>query len=653
VKTVEIDGSYKKTRLVRMAIERIAGAPPDGDGRIAITAATIAESLQQSRMSGDAVLGQPCREAVLRTIDVPFRGTEAIRKVIKSEVETAIHSHQVDDMVVDFHEVGGVDVGSRVLVAALPKHGLRTMLAALEAEGIEPEHVDLDTMALYRVADWCGAFTAPPSLRTDPTNGDADGDADSEPDDLPVPVDPLGADGLAAVLDLGSRSTRVLLVEGGRLVDMRTLRLGDATIAEALVRGHDLPFDAARDAVRACLVDRSDFEAEVTDADLPLPVESSPAAGAALPAAAPRRVRVKVADVEAEQAEFMRRLARELTRFLASSGRDRAVQALWITGGPCRMPGMREMLTEVFGTPPRELDVLGRIKHSLPPEEAEAAAPQVAIAIGLALANLGGPRGFDFRREDLAFTRGFDRIKFPLAITCMVALFAAVVYGVRLHNEFRNLEYRLGLTYESKDADPKNPRFYGELNPIVRMNTLSDDRFFKFREGNRMYGRADLLQDLLALPVADRIRFVRDKLRRALDLKQKESGIYEEVSLESGLAVLERFFEVLKRAEPGMGKYLLCSLDLSMRATPSTDVSGRYLQCKFAFRNDSFRECFAALRQAIEQECERPDSPFQKIDERSGEGGSFADYADKQVNGAYYTLKIHIKESFAPFGVGS
>ena len=160
------------------------------------------------------------------------------------------------------------------------------------------------------------------------------------------------------------------------------------------------------------------------------------------------------------------------------------------------------------------------------------------------------------------------------------------------------------------------------------------------------------MQDLVRRPVADRIKFVRDKLRRALDLKQKESGIYEEVSLESGLAVLVRFFEVLQRVEADLGKYLLCSLELNMRATAGGEHSGRYLTCRVAFRGEDFRERFASLRQAVDEECKREGSPFQEIDSRSGGDIRFKDGAEKGVMGSYYDLKIHVKGSFPPFAIG-
>ena len=132
IKAVELEGNYKKVRLLACSSERLADDPAGEEARATALAELAGGMLNGAKMIGEVVLGQACREAVLRTIDVPFKCAEAIRKVIKSEVESAIHSHAVDEMVVDFHEVGGVAEGSSVIVAAVPKQGLRMTLAALE-----------------------------------------------------------------------------------------------------------------------------------------------------------------------------------------------------------------------------------------------------------------------------------------------------------------------------------------------------------------------------------------------------------------------------------------------------------------------------------------------------------------------------------------
>lgn len=666
IKAVELDGSYRKTRLLRCRVERVA-AEGLATERVLDAAGTIAAVLKEGRMGGELVLGLPCREAVLRTVNLPFSGRDAIRRVIKSEVENAIFSHSVDDMVVDFHELGKNENGARVLVAAVPKPALRGLLEALEEERVEPERVDLDTMALYRVADWAGAFDGGRSAAGDGDGGPEDAEefaleeaAEAKPASPASPAsadlpDAAGEPRLTAVLDLGARSTRVLLVQGRQLIDMRTLRFGEASVAEAVARRQQVPLETAREALAACLATGGDYEAEIP-AELPEPVgEAAPEVPAAAEgsAAVPstRRFEVTLAEVRSEQTAFLQRLARELVRFLTAAGVEGRFEALWITGGASRMDGMREMLGEVFGVRPLELDVMGRLRHNLPDEEARELGPRIAVAVGLALANYGGPGSFNFRQEDLAYTRGFDRVKFPLAITCMVALFTAVVYGVKLKNELQNLEFRHGLTYVGPEADPNRPQFFGHLNAVVTLAWWDEDRYFRTPDGARDYGSRELKKDLVGKPVHERIRFVRDRLRRVLNLKQEESGIYEDVVLESGLAVLERFFAVLKGAEEGTGRYLLTEFELGMRATGRGDRSGRSLRFTVAFRGDEFRIRQAALRAALQKEIdEHPGQPFLLLKEWKPE--QVYDSRETGVSGASYHLELVISEAFDAIAIG-
>jgi type IV pilus assembly protein PilM len=628
VKVVEIDGSYRKTRLLRCQVETVAAAP-DGAERAAATALAITTAMKAGKIAGDAVLGHPSREAVLRTIEVPFSGRDAIRKVIKAEVEGVIQSQSVDEMVVDFLEVGKAAEGSKVLVAAIPKQGLREVLEALADGGFDPEHVDLDAMAVYRAADWCGAFTPPTSA--------------------PVPPDaeaaPLST--TTMVLDLGARSTRVLVVTDGKLVDMRTIRLGDASIAEAVMRASSLSLDDARAAVQACLTTGADWSGEVADA-LPAAVVAPATAGEEAAPAKMRSVTIAAAQVEAEQDAYLQRLSRELVRFLASNSRLGSIHAVWITGGGSRIAGMKGMLEGVFSRAPQELDVLGRLQHSLSPEEAETLGPRLATAIGLALQPFGGPDGFELRQEDLAYTRGFDRVKFPLAITCMVALFTAVVYGVKLNNDLKNLQYQIGTEY--RDPQKGTYTFYGQLCAVFESGWFTK---FSLKEGNKEYHEKDLRADLVLQPVANRVKFVLDKLERMLKQRQESSGVYEDLSVDSGLAVLVRFFEVLKRAEDaGLGKYLLCKFDLNMKSTGVGDKSGRALNFTIAIR-DAERTARARkddLQSEIEAECKLPDSPFSRIDALATHENPFADAAESGIKGTYFDMKIMIKDSFNAFG---
>lgn len=639
VKTVMLEGSYKKTRLVRCQIEPMPEDVLPGE-RAEMVAETTRHALKEGHIAAEDVrLGYPCREAVLRTIEVPFTGRDAIRRIIKSEVEGAIHSHSVDDMVVDFHEVGKVIDGSKVLVAAVPKGGLRALLQALEKKSIEPQGVDLDTMALYRVAHWCGAFHASAAAAAEEVLAleDEDGE-EAAPPPLPVPaIAPGVIRTISAVLDLGARSTRVILVENGHLVEMRTLRVGDSAIVDELARNHGLSPAQAREVMTASLASGADQHVDVADLAV-APAEEGAEAGAATA----RQVTVPYTDVESAQTTLLQRLAREFARFLVSVGDRAKVETLWITGGASQLQGMREMLQEVFGVEPRQLDVMGRVQHNLSPEEAESIGPRLSIAIGLALAGLGGPVGFNLRQEDLVFTRGFDRVKFPLAITCMVALFAMVVWGVKLNNDLKNLEFQIGRTY-MPDGKAKEPSFYGMLLATFPGGWFNDPTRFPKEKYNA------LLQELVAAPVDQRLNIVRKVLSKEVEKQQSEWGIYEDLSLESGLAVLVRFSEMLERHKGELGRFLVTRMTLNL----GNNNSNRSLDVTVAFRGSDFqgRTGLSALKAAITEECSRPDSPFANPDGKSTnlKEELFKDSEESGVQGAYYIAHIAIKDEFQPF----
>jgi Tfp pilus assembly PilM family ATPase len=623
VKVVELDGSYKRARLLRVHVAS-AGAPTaDAATRGAVVAAAVKEAVEGG-MKGEAALGHPCREAVLRTLELPFQGHDAIRKVVKAEIEGEIQSQAIDDMVVDFLELGpGVSGGTRVLVASVPKDGLRAQLAALAAAKVEPEDVDLDTMALWRAAHFAGAFA--------PAEGEA---AD-------------GAPRTTAVVDVGSRSVKVLLVEGDKLVEMRALRIGESAVADEVARKHGLDAVAARAAVHQCLVAGGDV---TVDAAAAAPAPADAAAPAAV-AVAPRAITIAHDEIEAAHASWLQRLARELTRFLTASGRAGSLRALYVTGGASALPGTTDMLAAVFAAEARPLDVLGKLQHELSPEQVADLGPRIATAVGLALGRLGGPEGFQLRQEDLVVTRGFERVKFPLAIACMLALLALFVQWNRQQVEIGNLELRIGSTY----VDPKDPKkvgFYGMLHSVFRSGWFEKPDHFRFeQQKGKDYTSKDLMADLAALPVQERVRFVRDRLRAVAEQKQKQSGVFEDVSVESGLAVLVRWAEMMKELEPTLGRFLVTKIDLSM-ASPN-----RRLTFVIAFRGDDFRSRHTALKAAIDAELAKDDSPFEKPDPKKGGDAEkvdqFRDSAESGVAGAYYSITLEVKESFQAFGQGS
>ena len=353
-------------------------------------------------------------------------------------------------------------------------------------------------------------------------------------------------------------------------------------------------------------------------------------------------------EVEAAHTKYLQRLARELTRFLTASGMAARVRSVWMSGCASRGQGVAEMLEAVFGMAPQEIDVLSHLAHDLDEDDAAERSPSMAIAVGLALGRLGGPEGFELRQEDLAQSGGFDRIKFPLAIACMVALLAMFVFANQKSMKLKVLELELGQTY----PDPKRPKaavFHGQLNTVFQGKWFQDKNYFALTNGKTTtYDYDNLTEDVKAAPVSKRLRLVRDKLRLVAAQKQKESGVYEDIALESGLAVMVRWAEVLKSVEPELGRYLVPSIDLDMKS--------RKLTFSAAFRGEDFRTRKSIIERAFTLEMGKPDSPFTEPTQGktkvafTGTDSLFADYGERQIAGAHVTFTLDIKEVFQPFG---
>ncbi len=609
VKLVELDGSYRRPRLTRVAVEPVASL-----GSREAFATNMADAallaFDEASIGKDGFgMAFPCREAVLRHLNVPFIGRENIRKVIKFEAEGSIHSHNVDDMVVDFATLEEIENETHVLVAAVPKPSLRNTMQALQRNGIEPETVDLDTMALFTAAEWCGAF-----------NGGETPEATGEDGDALAPIPTSKPARL--VLDLGARSTRVLVVVDGKLTDMRTLRTGADSMADEVGALMGVGLAQAREAVEESLRTDEDFvvvggedlfaeeeEAEETGDEAAQPAE----AGAEVADDEARTHLVPHSEVSAARDRFLARLRRELIRFMTAVPTAANVEAVFVTGGASQTPGSIDVIREVFGQEPKGLDLLANLNHKLDSDEIRALGPKLAVAVGLALNTLGGRASFNFRQEELAFTKGFDRVKFPLAIACMLLLFLALMFGMRSWRELRLLGETYGATHsvtEEQRARGKVERkaiFWGHLGAMVNENTWFErNQDFDRRAYNQ------LVDKLLATETFKRLPVVRRELDDYYRNQQKESGYYADLRIGSGLGALVEFAALLSANEEQLGRYLVEKIDLKL----PFKADSRRLTATIVLRSDAqsnFRVKWQHLQDALRATCESADSVFDEL----------------------------------------
>lgn len=623
VKVVEIDGSLRKVRLAKVRIERVA-ANGDAQEHAKTEAQTAWHAFKDAHVSRENLtLAVPCREAVLRTLTLPFVGAEQIRKVVKFEAESEIHSHNVDDMVVDFHvlEEDKESGETKALVAAVPKSYLRVQLQALDRAGLDPESVDLDLMALYRVAHWCGALT-----------GLVPG-AEPAAEEADAAVAAPGRMG-RLVLDIGARTTRAVVTVDGAIVDMRGLRLGVDSIAADVAAARGVTLEQAREVVVRMLAGgEEEVYAVVTDE--PATAEELEAdTEAATTALAP--IEVPAEFVRTAQARFLADLRRELLRFLAGIPAIAGIELAWVTGGGSRLPELHEMVTGLIGGPCLELDVLGSLSHSLPPEEAAEVGPRIAVAVGLALRPLGASSGFEFRTEDLAFTKKFDRIKFPLAITAMLALFLTVVYALKTQKELVALRNDFGATIPAAARGggrvaEQRPEFSGYVGTLLgRAGWFSQPKNFDPREYNK------LLEEVEAQPVFKRLALVRERVRAQHRKQQTESGIYQDLKLGSGLGVLAEMAKVIQSVENKLGRFLVTDIHLRLEAQDAN----RSLSFRVAVRGQDYTSKYVALENAFAEAAKDPKSAFLELGKRMRDEEPFT---DSEGPGAFYELRMVLK----------
>jgi len=377
VRLVEADGSARGLRVLRLG-EREVGPVPEGGTREDAVRDAVEALFRDTRASrGDVVLSWPAESAILRELAVPFREDDQIRKVVKFEIESHLHSQSVEDVVVDYVRTGETKDGARILAVAVPKVPLQARLTALDKVKVDPVAVDLDVAALFEAAFACGALEECP-------NG--------------------------VLIDIGTRATKIVLVVEGRWATARAVRGGVEGLATSL--GEDLGVEGPAAEARAYGGGRPDdlmAVPAVATAEAPPAEQSATSLEGAL-----------VAD---RRSDFLDRLAREVTRTMASAGPSVTLAGVLLTGRGSLVPGVRERLAERLGLPVKPLDLLGKVAHPVPAERAEETAAIYAVALGAAARGLGGaPLALDLRREGLAFARRFDQVKGWIAVALVLLL---------------------------------------------------------------------------------------------------------------------------------------------------------------------------------------------------------------------------------------
>lgn len=395
-KIVEAEGSAKKIKVTRVFVRDVE---TESEGEVALDQVVqeLRATLREEKIPREPVVASlSAHDAILRTISVPFTSEDQIRKVIRFEAENHIQHYSIDDVILEHLKSCECGDSSQVLVFAAGKPSVEKRLGLLSRCGVDPVALDLDPLALYSTT--CLSENLEIYRRV-------------------------------AVVEIGATHTSLLIIEEGKLVSMRSLRLGSSSIDHAIRR--DLQITAS--------------EAEAKKLELSMAGGGAPSGDLLAPVNLTEDHVVLEEDLEVKpeiekspeeleadligrsRDDFLAKLHREITRTLvsrpSSSGR---LDAILISGGGSRVPGLHGYLEENFSCTVKFFNPLDEITHDLEPEEAEELGPRILVPLGLVSKALGhDPLGTDFRQEEFRYQKRFDQIKIALAscITLVLILF--------------------------------------------------------------------------------------------------------------------------------------------------------------------------------------------------------------------------------------
>ncbi len=355
---------------------------------LALTPSIVLQALRQAlaeaRAPKDvASLAVPAEQCTLRELAVPFTEDDQIKKVVKFEFEPHLHNLSIDDVVLDYVKTGTARNGTRLLVFAAPKEMLRSRLEQLREVGVDPLHLDVDVAALFNVGHHAGVFLEHPNC---------------------------------LVIDIGARTTKTLLIQGGRLKVARSIRLG----AQGTAQRVEQQFQGDADAAKQAMEDAAGVEALAsTPADQPSTVEIVTSVRA-----------IEAAVAGAQQEEFLQRVLRETQRTLPILAEEQALTRVFLTGGASQRVHARERIAAHFGVEVEDLPVLKAVAHRFPPSDADKISASAAVAIGTALKVLGIDAGeIDLRRDEFRFSRTFDQVKVAVATGVTLVFFTLFLLG--------------------------------------------------------------------------------------------------------------------------------------------------------------------------------------------------------------------------------
>ncbi len=512
IRLLETEGNLKSLKISKFCI--LKAAAKDADILDDESAAEALDTALGHVLSKNNFAREPAGMALgssycfFRDLELPFKSDDQIRKVIKFEVEGSIQA-DIDDVVITHYKKTESLDKSHLLVTGAKKSVLMKQLKLLEKKNVDPYFIDLDLLSFYNALSATGY---------------------------------LKENDCFLVINITDWATHILVLNRERLTSARTIPLGVNELCRALE--HDLKMARinAEDGVEALLEITSlkEITTEIagTENEDDETVESVDE-----PSGEPLSSRSQEAKelVKQRRLDFINKLKRELIRSFTFLDPEEKPQKVFITGSGCCMPGISELLEELFGTEVEELDLLSRVEHAWADDSKtiDAVNREIAIPLGTAFKTAGhNMTRVDFRQEEARYSKKFDQIKVPLA--CLVFLLLILVVLL-------NLEQYMLRKAKNWEMDQITTLAGGALKTALEDIELADKLAEKHKPGmDRINGIT---------------RGIESKSRSLGDLLGREGTIPE---LPSAFPIWHRFFSVIEEHQDDFELFRLTKLQIKM-----------------------------------------------------------------------------------------
>jgi len=530
LKVVELVGSPRSFRVQRVAIREIPsqGEHHDESARTELTDDLVieesgeihpaAEEAAAPELSRDEIISKligdvftelklpredvcasfPANTCINRELVVPFFEEEQIRKVVRFEAENHLHSQSIDDVVVNWIKTGETKDGSRLTIFAAPKLELAEHMGKMRRARVDPASVDLDATSLYTTLEATGVLDEHPNV---------------------------------IVVDVGASSSTLMLLVGGRPRVIRSFRLGvgalEADVGAELGGGvregaAHLQHDASRDLLTPA-------------SDLPSADEPAVETEKSL-------TQLKSDVVSDQRTQFIAKLHRETVRSLAAVRTDTPPDRILMLGGGSLLPGVGEELSERFGLPVEQLDLLNYVDCKDDGGDRAFASATLGPAIGCGLRMLGrNPLGIELLQDEFAPRNTFEVVRTTLATTITLLFLALCIWVFAVKEQLRAERVK-----------------YNDMAAVVELMTFKAEFAYMKEFGNKSddVAKKTARNWLKALPRDQkRITKMRSLLIRRHRFLQSELGLRSDIpKLPSALKVMNEMYSALssvKREELG------------------------------------------------------------------------------------------------------